>query len=103
MNVECQSCHTLYNIYPSKIPPKGAGLKCRKCSSIVEVKPPAVAPEAGSVSENKVAEPDSRDSKKRVLVADDSAFFRMMLTELLIEAGYEVITARTFLVSQALT
>jgi len=76
--------------------PTGARFKCKKCSSIVEAKLPAVATEDRSMSENKAANPDSKDSKdskKRVIVADDTAFFRMMLTELLTEAGYEVITA----------
>lgn len=31
--------------------------------------------------------------KKRIVVADDTAFFRAMLSDMLTEAGYEVITA----------
>ena len=93
MNIECQSCHSSYNIDPSKIPSSGARFKCKKCGSIVEVKRPDDAAEASSISKNKPAKIDSKDSKKKVIVADDTAFFRMMLTELLTEAGYEVITA----------
>ena len=92
MIVECQTCHSRYNVDPSKVPPSGARFKCRKCASIVEVKLPAAA-EATSMPENETAKTDSQDRKKRVVVADDTAFFRMMLTDLLTEAGYEVITA----------
>ncbi len=92
MNVECQTCHSSYNVDPSKIPPSGARFKCRKCGSVVEVKLPAAA-EATSMPEKEPAKTDSQDRKKRVVVADDTAFFRMMLTDLLTEAGYEVITA----------
>ena len=92
MKVECLACHSSYNVDPSKIPPTGARFKCRKCGSIVEVRQPAAA-EATSMPENGPAKTDSQDRKKRVVVADDTAFFRMMLTDLLTEAGYEVITA----------
>ena len=93
MNVECRSCHSSYNVDPSKIPPSGARFKCRKCDSIVEVQLPADPTDAPSVPEKEPAKDYNKDSKKRVVVADDTAFFRMMLTELLTEAGYEVITA----------
>ena len=66
MNVECPSCHSNYNVDPSKIPPTGARFKCRKCSSIVEVKLPANPEEDPSISENKPAKTDGKDSKKRV-------------------------------------
>lgn len=93
MKVECQSCHSSYNLDPSKIPPTGARFKCRKCSAMVEVNPSAVVGEPSLLPKIEPAKTDSEDSKKKVVVADDTAFFRMMLTELLTEAGYEVITA----------
>ena len=54
---------------------------------------PAAAAEATSTPESEPAKIGSQDGKKRVVVADDTAFFRMMLTDLLTEAGYDVITA----------
>ena len=93
MNVQCQNCHSSYNVDPSKIPPAGARFKCKNCGSIVEVKLPDVAEEVTSMPEKGPAKTDSKDGKKRIVVADDTAFFRMMLSDLLTEAGYEVITA----------
>ena len=93
MNVECLSCNSSYNVDPSKVPSGGGRFKCRKCGSILEVNLPDVTAESASIPMAEPAKVDSNDGKKRVLVADDTAFFRMMLTELLTEAGYEVITA----------
>lgn len=93
MKIECESCHSIYNVDPSKIPPTGARFKCKKCGAIVEVKRPAVATESKPTPENEPVKIDSQVRKKRVVVADDTAFFRMMLTDLLTGAGYDVITA----------
>ena len=92
MIVECQTCHSRYNVDPSKIPPSGARFKCRKCASIVEVKSIATVEAPAPLEGNDSCKVDT-PRKKRVVVADDTAFFRMMLSDLLTEAGYEVITA----------
>ena len=94
MNVECLSCHSRYNLDPSKIPSSGARFKCKKCASIIEVAPIAGDETAAALQVNQTAEAgESPDRKKKIVVADDTAFFRMMLSDLLTEAGYEVITA----------
>ncbi len=87
MIVECSTCHSRYKIDENKITGGEAKFKCRKCNNIVDAHR-AVATEVADIVST-----DKKSRKKRIVVADDTEFFRMMLTDILAENGYEVITA----------
>jgi predicted Zn finger-like uncharacterized protein len=93
MIVECSGCHSRYRVDESKLPAAGGRFKCKKCDSSFEVKPhlsDEISADKEGKTENKN---DGHAAKKRIVFADDTAFFRAMITDLLSEAGYEVITA----------
>lgn len=84
MIIECSNCHNRYRLDESKLVNGEARFKCSHCGSVV------VARKTG---QNDSEGAQSKSGKKRIIVADDTAFFRAMLSEILTDAGYEVITA----------
>ena len=44
MIVQCEQCHTKYNIDDSKITPQGVRVRCAKCQHVFSVKPPQAPP-----------------------------------------------------------
>lgn len=44
MIVECNYCHTTYNIDERKIPAAGVKVRCRKCSNVIYIKKAAAPP-----------------------------------------------------------
>ena len=98
MIVECKNCHARYKLDEAKYGERGVKFKCSKCSAEVVV-PPVKPPEPKEVTPAfmRKAEEKPEESgvgrKKRVVVADDTAFFRIMLTDLMESNGYEVVTA----------
>jgi len=93
MIIECSGCHKFYSVDEEKIPAAGSRLKCKHCDSVIEVKPPPATEIAAINNGNPEGKDTGQPGGKRILVADDTAFFRTMIEDLLSEAGYEVITA----------
>ncbi|MDH3975636.1 MAG: zinc-ribbon domain-containing protein [Deltaproteobacteria bacterium] len=84
MLIECTNCHSRYRLDESRLNEGEARFKCSKCGELVVV---------GKAGQAAPGEDKSMNEKKRIIVADDTAFFRAMLSDMLTEAGYEVITA----------
>lgn len=82
MIVECEKCQKKYKIDEEKTDSLGSGFVCSKCRN-----------ETGFPASVVVKKPESASRKKKIIIADDTAFFRAMLKDLLTESGYEVITA----------
>jgi predicted Zn finger-like uncharacterized protein len=93
MIIECSGCRKRYAVDEAKIPTAGGRFKCKNCDSIVEIG----SRPADGIAAGEKGKPDRNDAgpyrKKRIIVADDTAFFRIMIADLLSAAGYEVITA----------
>lgn len=89
MIVQCEGCKTKYRINEAIIGNKIRQFKCRKCQAAVVISPPKA-----QTTEGVKAVTSDSGKKKRVVVADDTAFFRVMLSDLLKNGGYEVIEAK---------
>lgn len=84
MVIECSNCQSRYRVDDDRLVNGEYRFKCSKCGEIVVSRK---GDDAAAVGDN------PKSGKKRIIVADDTAFFRTMLSDVLIEAGYEVITA----------
>ena len=74
MIVECKSCNSHFKLDDNKA--EGGGrFKCKKCGEMIEVA-------------------EGSGKPQRIIVADDTDFFRFMMEDLLAKEGYEVITAK---------
>jgi len=74
MVVECKNCNSRFKLDDAKAA-GGGRFKCSKCGEIIEVKKAAGRP-------------------KKIVVADDTDFFRTIVEDMLVKNGYEVITAK---------
>jgi len=84
MVVTCSGCSSNYKVNESSISGSHARFKCKKCGNLIEFE---VDAGPSTVEELK------GEVKKKIVVADDTAFFRIMLKDLLEAEGYEVVTA----------
>lgn len=73
MIVECKSCQSRFKLDDVKAE-AGGRFKCSKCGEIIDLK------KEGGL-------------RKKIIVADDTEYFRSMIADLLVNQGYEVITA----------
>jgi len=58
MIVECNHCHTKYNIDEGKIPSAGVKVRCKKCSNVIYIRkstPPAEEKSPGAVADESAA------------------------------------------------
>ena len=94
MKLECILCRKEYIFDPEKIPDGGFRISCGVCGTKYTVSLPGgwkysgVQPDAGNPSVPEVAGDD-----KYILMADDTAFFRALMSDLLHKQGFKVKTA----------
>ncbi len=88
MIVQCSGCDTRYKIADEKLNHSVKHFSCKKCGTPVTIPSAEQAGISSSTGDDQVSE-----GKRKIVVADDTAFFRIMLTDLLEGNGYEVITA----------
>lgn len=75
MIVTCGSCGARFNVDTAKLSSEKGRFKCSKCGNAVQFG-------------------KNTSKQKRILIADDTDFFRSMLEDLLKEKGYEILTAK---------
>lgn len=96
MIVECSNCKKKYKVDAAKLGNEKKQFRCRSCRTVIVVVPSGLEESrqanTPSADEQKMA-PSEAGRKKKILVADDTAFFRIMLRDLLEGAGYQVVTA----------
>jgi CheY-like chemotaxis protein len=94
MKLTCVLCHKEYVFDPAKIPDNGFRIGCSVCGAKYTVSlpdgwrdfgrpEPVPTPAAGTAA----------GDEQFVLMADDTAFFRSMMSDLLIQNGFKVKTA----------
>lgn len=83
MIVECPECKSRYKIDPAKSRKTSARIKCPGCSIIFSVDLVPAAPEA----------PPAGATARKILVVDDSRFFRRMIVDMLTSLEVECLTA----------
>lgn len=106
MIVRCPSCKVQCKIDDSRITKKGVRIRCPKCQYIFTVKKKDVAVQpkrekinkpkdeaAPLVKSQQSAHFYTEKKQKRLLIAEDTAFFQKMLKDLLEGEGYEVLIA----------
>ncbi|MBN2383382.1 zinc-ribbon domain-containing protein [bacterium] len=105
MIVRCPSCKTVCKIDDSRITLKGVKIRCPKCQYIFSVKKQEETEQAQEIRVDNQANIPAmmkdetspafyqERKQKRILIAEDTAFFRKMLADLLTKEGYEVLMA----------
>lgn len=98
MKIQCPECESTYRLDPSRLKPGVTRFKgrCSRCNAVFSVVlPPLEPPAQESVAPPQVSEPDPAVSTppvrvprpasagKRVLVVDDSKFFRELIVDVL--------------------
>jgi len=82
MTVQCPACVGRYRIDPTKTTKGEVRLRCPKCSNAFQVILRSPAPAPLPVPEA-VAPPAERPPEKKVLVVDDSNYFRELIIDVL--------------------
>jgi CheY-like chemotaxis protein len=94
MKLTCVLCRKEYVFDPEKVPDGGFRITCGVCGAKYTVSLPegwkdsAVQPDTASPSASEAAE-----DEKFILMADDTAFFRALMSDLLHKQGFKVKTA----------
>ena len=96
MVIECSNCHKRYKVDESKIGPNGSKFKCKNCQTIISVSSKSIGKKRDdhSISSSNEEKEMADKEIKRIIVADDTQFFREMLSDVLSQSGYEVIVAK---------
>ena len=93
MLIQCPSCSARYKINPQQSSKDTARIKCPRCSKVFEVKleatsqPPAAAPTG--------AKPPAPSGPPKLLVVEDSKFFRELVKDVLQPMNLEFLFAAT--------
>jgi CheY-like chemotaxis protein len=94
MKITCVLCHKEYVFDQAKVPEGGFRIGCSVCGAKYTVSLPDGWRDFGKadpVPEPATGAPDAEDHF--ILMADDTAFFRSMMSDLLIKNGFKVKTA----------
>ena len=94
MKLTCILCHKEYVFDPAKVPDGGFRIGCIVCGAKYTVTLPEGWRE--SQGEGKVADAEAEAAagdERFVLMADDTAFFRSLMSDLLTKQGFKVKTA----------
>jgi CheY-like chemotaxis protein len=98
MKLTCVLCHKEYVFDPDKVPDGGFRIGCSICGAKYTVALPegwkisAAQPDAKNPAVSDAA-PEAAKDEKFILMADDTAFFRALMSDLLTKQGYKVKTA----------
>jgi CheY-like chemotaxis protein len=92
MKLTCVLCHKEYIFDPAKVPEGGFRIGCGVCGAKYTVELPSGWRYAGSTAED-TPEESAPVEEKYILMADDTAFFRSLMSDLLTKQGYKVKTA----------
>jgi len=94
MKLTCVLCRKEYVFDPEKVPDGGFRIACGVCGAKYTV----ALPEGWKHSADQEAldnpvVPDAAEDEKYILMADDTAFFRALMSDLLTKQGFKVKTA----------
>ena len=92
MKLTCVICHKEYIFDPEKVPDVGFRIGCSVCGTKYTVSLPDGWRNFGR-PEPAPAAVAAPEDEQFVLMADDTAFFRSMMSDLLIQNGFKVKTA----------
>ncbi len=92
MKLTCVLCQKEYIFDPEKVPEGGFRVACGVCGAKYTVALPDGWRDAAS-SAQATAQESSTVEEKYILMADDTAFFRALMSDLLIKQGFRVKTA----------
>jgi CheY-like chemotaxis protein len=102
MKLTCVLCHKEYVFDPEKIPDGGFRIGCGVCGAKYTVALPdgwktfgaQPAPDSPAISEaDREPSQEAGQDEKFILMADDTAFFRALMSDLLTKQGFKVKTA----------
>lgn len=93
MKLTCVLCHKEYVFDPDKIPDGGFRIGCSVCGAKYTVALPDGWKEAAGASEGGAGTPAPQAEEQFILLADDTAFFRALMSDLLTKQGFKVKTA----------
>ncbi len=99
MIIQCPQCRKSYKLDDQYRGRKGLTVKCPSCQTrfaLDDVLPPEPPPQATPPPVEAPATPEIRQpagSGTKILVADDSSYFRMMVGDILSAEGFQVIHA----------
>jgi twitching motility two-component system response regulator PilH len=84
-SLTCPECQTIFRLRDMPVPGSRVEAQCPECHFLIGVL--SQGPEAVSLD-------PSANGRAKILVVEDTKFFRAYLTDLLTDAGYEVVTAQ---------
>lgn len=84
-SLTCPGCHSEFRIEEMPAPGSRVETQCPQCQFLIGVL--AQGPEVVTMD-------SSLDGRAKILVVEDTKFFRAYLTDLLTEAGFQVVTAQ---------
>lgn len=96
MKLTCPGCGSNYRVDETKITDPSVKMRCRSCQFVFSVSEAGGRTTEAAAAGVTAAETETRGSgaaSHRIIVCDDAPFFRTMLRDILVDAGYEVETA----------
>ena len=84
-SLTCPECQHVFRLKEMPVPGSRVEAQCPACHSLIGVLPQG--PE-------EVTRDPGADGRAKILVVEDTKFFRAYLTDLLVSAGFQVVTAR---------
>lgn len=94
MKLTCVLCQKEYVFDPDKIPDGGFRIGCNVCGAKYTVSlPDGWNTPSRQQGTDGAAAPDAEGEEKYILMADDTAFFRALMSDLLNKQGFKVKTA----------
>ena len=93
MKLTCVLCQKEYVFDPGKIPDGGFRIGCGVCGAKYTVSLPEGWKTSLSSQAGEGTPPELKGDEKYILMADDTAFFRALMSDLLTKQGFKVKTA----------
>jgi len=94
MKLTCVLCRKEYVFDPEKVPDSGFRIACGVCGAKYTVSlPEGWKNQAAHKAPDNTTIPGAVEDEKYILMADDTAFFRALMSDLLTKQGFKVKTA----------
>jgi CheY-like chemotaxis protein len=94
MKLSCVLCSKEYVFDPNKVPEQGFRVNCGSCGAKYSVHLPEGWRNVLALSQHEAeADPEASADDRYILIADDTAFFRALMTDVLGKHGYNVKSA----------